>query len=55
MPAPAVVDAVEQVDIALYTPQLLFRLALRVNKLSLVPVSEAIRSLVFCAAIKWSF
>ena len=36
MPAPAVVDAVEQVDVALYAPQLLFRLARRVNKLGLV-------------------
>ena len=36
MLAPAVVDAVEQVDIALYAPQLLFRLARRVNKLGLV-------------------
>ena len=53
--APAVVNAVEQVDVALYAPQFLFRLARCVNKLSLVPVSEAIRSLVFCAAIKWSF
>ena len=34
--APAVVDAVEQVDVALYAPQLLFRLARRVNKLGLV-------------------
>lgn len=34
--APAVVNAVEQVDIALYAPQLLFRLARRVNKLGLV-------------------
>ena len=34
--APAVVNAVEQVDIALYAPQLLFRLAHRVNKLGLV-------------------
>lgn len=36
MPAPAVVDAVEQVDVALYAPQLLFRLARRVDKLGLV-------------------
>ena len=36
MLAPAVVDAVEQVDVALYAPQLLFRLARRVNKLGLV-------------------
>ena len=36
VPAPAVVDAVEQVDVALYAPQLLFRLARRVNKLGLV-------------------
>ena len=34
--APAVVDAVEDVDVALYAPQLLFRLARRVNKLGLV-------------------
>ena len=34
--APAVVDAVEQVDVALYAPQLLFRLTRRVNKLGLV-------------------
>ena len=36
MLAPAVVDAAEQVDVALYAPQLLFRLARRVNKLGLV-------------------
>ena len=36
VPASAVVDAVEQVDVALYAPQLLFRLARRVNKLGLV-------------------
>ena len=36
MLAPAVVDAVEQVDVALYAPQLLFRLARRVDKLGLV-------------------
>ena len=36
MPASAVVDAVEQVDVALYAPQLLFRLTRRVNKLGLV-------------------
>ena len=34
--APAVVNAVEQVDVALYAPQLLFRLTRRVNKLGLV-------------------
>ena len=34
--ASAVVDAVEQVDVALYAPQLLFRLTRRVNKLGLV-------------------
>jgi len=34
--APAVVDAVEQVDVALYAPQLLFRLARRVDKLGFV-------------------
>lgn len=34
--APAVVDAVEQVDVALYAPQLLFCLARCVNKLGLV-------------------
>ena len=36
MLAPAVVDAVEQVDVALYAPQLLFRLARRVDKLGFV-------------------
>ena len=36
MLAPAVVNAVEQVDVALYAPQLLFRLARCVNKLGLV-------------------
>lgn len=36
MLAPAVVDAVEDVDVALYAPQLLFRLTRRVNKLGLV-------------------
>lgn len=36
VPAPAVVNAVEQVDVALYAPQLLFRLARRVDKLGLV-------------------
>ena len=36
MLAPAVVDAVEQVDVALYAPQLLFRLARRVDELGLV-------------------
>ena len=36
MLAPAVVDAVEQVDVALYAPQLLFRLARCVDKLGLV-------------------
>ena len=36
MLASAVVDAVEQVDVALYAPQLLFRLARRVDKLGLV-------------------
>ncbi len=34
--APAVVDAVEDVDVALYAPQLLFRLARRVDELGLV-------------------
>ena len=34
--APAVVDAVEQVDVALYAPQFLFRLARRVDELGLV-------------------
>ena len=45
MLAPAVVDAVEQVDVALYAPQLLFRLARRVDKLGLVgakAVNEAV-------------
>lgn len=36
VPAPAVVNAVEQVDVALYAPQLLFRLARCVDKLGLV-------------------
>lgn len=36
MLAPAVVDAVEQVDVALYAPQLLFRLARCVDELGLV-------------------
>ena len=43
--APAVVDAVEQVDVALYAPQLLFRLARRVDELGLVgakAVNEAV-------------
>ena len=38
VPAPAVVNAVEQVDVALYAPQLLFRLARCVDKLGLVGV-----------------
>lgn len=45
MLAPAVVDAVEQVDVALYAPQLLFRLARRVDELGLVgakAVNEAV-------------
>lgn len=33
VPASAVVDAVEQVDVALYAPQFLFRLARRIDKL----------------------
>lgn len=43
--APAVVDAVEDVDVALYAPQLLFRLARRVDELGLVgakAVNEAV-------------
>lgn len=39
--APAVVDAVEQVDIALYAPQLLFRLARRIDKLRFI-AAEAV-------------
>ena len=41
MPAPAVVDAVEQVDVALYAPQLLFRLARRIDKLRFI-AAEAV-------------
>ena len=41
VPAPAVVDAVEQVDVALYAPQLLFRLARRVDKLGFI-AAEAV-------------
>ena len=39
--APAVVDAVEDVDVALYAPQLLFRLARRVDKLGFI-AAEAV-------------
>lgn len=41
VPAPAVVNAVEQVDVALYAPQLLFRLARRIDKLRFI-AAEAV-------------
>ena len=41
MLASAVVDAVEQVDVALYAPQLLFRLARRIDKLRFI-AAEAV-------------
>ena len=56
MLAPTVVDAVEQVDVALYAPQLLFRLARRVNKLGLVgaeAVNEAV-TVILISSTKWT-
>ena len=41
VPASAVVDAVEQVDVALYAPQFLFRLARRIDKLRFI-AAEAV-------------
>ena len=51
MLAPAVVNAVEQVDVALYAPQLLFRLARRVDKLGLVGAEAVNESLPVVLAV----